>query len=81
MRRLYLYAYGHLATGVAVIIIGNGERYLLRRLGPVLAWQQARAKPWSRLLRHDRAGPYRGSFVDNREDERVAYCSLEEWEA
>jgi hypothetical protein len=26
-------------------------------------------------------GPYRGGFMNNREDERVAYCSLEEWEA
>jgi hypothetical protein len=26
-------------------------------------------------------GPYRGGFMNNREDERAAYCSIEEWEA
>jgi hypothetical protein len=26
-------------------------------------------------------GPYRGGFMKNKEDERVAYCSVEEWEA
>jgi hypothetical protein len=26
-------------------------------------------------------GPYRGGFMNNKEDERVAYCSVEEWEA
>jgi hypothetical protein len=31
-------------------------------------------------VRHDRAGPYRGGFTNNRDDERIAYCSLEEWE-
>jgi hypothetical protein len=26
-------------------------------------------------------GPYRGGFMNNKEDERVAYCCVEEWEA
>jgi hypothetical protein len=47
----------------------------------VLACQQAKAKPRWGSLRRDRAGPCRGGFMNNREDERVAYCSLEEWEA
>jgi hypothetical protein len=29
----------------------------------------------------DRAGPCRGGFMSSKEDERVAHCSVEEWEA